>query len=420
MKNHSLFTTLWDLRGNPRGCVYTEPLWGIPYNLYAPYVSIYMIAIGLSEQEIGLILSISVGFQVILALFSGVITDKLGRRLTTLIFDLLSWTVPAIISAVAQNFWYFLAAGVINSVWRITHNSWTCLLVEDAREDQLVDIFTWIQIANLFVGFVAPLAGLLIGIYSLVPTVRGLYVFAAIMFTTKAVLTYIYTDETAQGKIRMQQTKDQSVFSVFGEYRGVLRDLLRAPHTLYTSGIMVIIAVTALIANNFWAIIVTQKLNIPEQNLAYFPFIRSAIILIFFFLIMPRINRLHFKLPLVVGFIGFVASQVLLITTPEGGYALLILSTILEACSYAVCYPLVDKLTVLTINAQERARIQSILSVGIILVTVPFGWIAGTLSAMDKDLPFILNIVLFAIGAILAYIAGQVAERKPVVEATAA
>jgi len=420
MKNHSLFATLWDLRGNPRGCVYTEPLWGIPYNLYAPYISIYMIAIGLSEQEIGLILSISVGFQVVLALFSGVITDKLGRRLTTLIFDILSWTVPAVISAIAQNFWYFLAAGVINSVWRITHNSWTCLLVEDAREDQLVDIFTWIQIANLFVGFVAPLAGLLIGIYSLVPTVRGLYVFAAIMFTTKAVLTYLYTDETAQGKIRMQQTKDQSVFSVFGEYRGVLRDLLRAPHTLYTAGIMVIIAVTALIANNFWAIIVTQKLNIPEENLAYFPFIRSAIILIFFFLIMPRINRLHFKLPLVVGFIGFVASQALLITAPQGGYALLILSTILEACSYAVCYPLVDKLTVLTINAQERARIQSILSVGIILVTVPFGWIAGTLSAIDKDLPFILNIVLFAIGAILAYIAGQVAEKKPVIEATAA
>jgi MFS family permease len=420
MKNHSLFATLRDLRGNPRGCVYTEPLWGIPFNLYAPYASVYMLAFGLTDENIGLILSISVGFQALFALFSGVITDKLGRRLTTLIFDILSWTVPAILSAVAQNFWYFLAAGIINSVWRITHNSWTCLLVEDAREDQLVDIFTWVQIANLAVGFVAPLAGLLIGQYSLVPTVRGLYVFAAIMFTTKAVLTYIYTDETAQGKVRMEQTKGQSALSVFGEYRGVLRDLLRAPHTLYTAGIMMVIAVTALIGNTFWSILVTQKLHLPDAHLAYFPFIRSGIMLVFFFLIMPRVNRMHFKMPLVIGFLVYLASQVLLINVPEQGYVLLVASTFLEACGYAICYPLVDRLTVLTVDAKERARIQSILAVGIIAVSVPFGWIAGRLSDIDKDLPFMINIGLFVIGAFLAYIAGQVAEKKTAVEVAAA
>ena len=116
MKNHSLFATLRSLRGNPRGCVYFEPLWGIPFNLYAPYVSIYMIALGMSEKQIGLIVSISWVFQIFLALISGVVTDKIGRRLATLISDILSWSIPALISAVAQNFWYFLIAGVINSI----------------------------------------------------------------------------------------------------------------------------------------------------------------------------------------------------------------------------------------------------------------------------------------------------------------
>src|SRR5688500_9049219 len=107
-----------------------------------PYVSLYMIALGVTGKEIGLILSVSWIFQIFLAMLSGVVTDKLGRRLTTLIFDILSWSVPALISAVAQNFWYFLAAGIINSVWRITHTSWSCLLVEDADESQSVDIYT--------------------------------------------------------------------------------------------------------------------------------------------------------------------------------------------------------------------------------------------------------------------------------------
>ncbi|MFN8412123.1 MAG: MFS transporter [Anaerolineales bacterium] len=412
MKNHSLFATLRSLRGNPRGCVYFEPLWGIPYNLYAPYVSIYMIALGLSERQIGLIVSVSWFFQIFLAMLSGVVTDKLGRRLTTLVFDILSWSVPALISAVAQNFWYFLAAGIINSVWRITHTSWSCLLVEDADQNQLVDIYTWIYIANLFVGFIAPLAGVLIGVFSFVPTMRGLYVFAAFMFTLKAVLTYQWTEETAQGKIRLQETKDQSVFHVFSEYKGVLRDLVRSPQTLYTAGIMLVMSITALINGSFWSILVTEKLHISTEKLAFFPFAKSLIMLIFYFTVMPFISKMHFKLPMTIGFFGYVASQVVLVTAPQGQYGLLIFSVFLEACSVAAVNPLIDQMVVLTVDAKERARILSILSVGIILLSSPFGWIAGNLSSLRKDLPFLLNIALFVVGAVLAYFAGRSSQRS--------
>jgi MFS family permease len=415
LKNHSLFATLRSLRGNPRGCVYFEPLWGIPFNLYAPYVSIYMIALGMSEKQIGLIVSISWVFQIFLALISGVVTDKIGRRLTTLISDILSWSIPALISAVAQNFWYFLIAGVINSIWRISHTSWSCLLVEDADQDQLVDIYTWIYIANLFVGFIAPLTGVLIGVFSFVPTMRGLYVFAAVMFTLKAVLTYQWTEETAHGKIRLQETKDQSVLHVFSEYKGVLRDLMRAPQTLFTAGIMLVMSITSLISGSFWSILVTEKLQIATQNLAIFPFVKSAIMLVFYFTLMPMIGRMHFKLPMTVGFLGYVASQVVLVNAPSGGYGFLIFSVFLEACSVAAVSPLIDQMIVLTVDAKERARILSILSVGIILLTSPFGWIAGTLSTLDKDLPFLLNITLFVIGTVLAYLAGRSAQNKAVV-----
>ncbi|HSJ87858.1 MAG TPA: MFS transporter [Anaerolineales bacterium] len=418
MKNHSLITTLKNLRGNPRGCVYTEPLWGIPYNLYAPYISIYMVALGLSDRQIGLIVSISWGFQVLLASLSGVITDKLGRRLTTLIFDIISWSVPTIISALAQNFWYFLIAGIINSVWRITLNSWSCLLVEDAEPDQLVDIFTWIYIANILVGFFAPLAGFLIGKFTLIPTMRGLYIFASVMFTVKAILTYQLTEETQQGNIRMEQTRGQSIWSSLYEYRDIFSTLLNTPRTLYTAAIMLVISISTLISGSFWSILVTEKLHIPAQNLAMFPFVRSAIILVFFFVVTPQINKLHFKLPMILGFLGFIASQLILITAPPQNYSLLLLSVLIEACSFAVVNPLVDRMTVLTIEPKERARILSIIFVVVILLSSPFGWIAGTLSAINKSLPFLLNITLFLLGAFLAFAAGQISLKEPVMEAT--
>ena len=375
-----------------------------------------MIALGLTEKQIGLIVSISWFFQIFLALISGVVTDKLGRRLTTLIFDIVSWSIPALISAVAQNFWYFLAAGIINSIWRITHTSWSCLLVEDADQNQLVDIYTWIYIANLFVGFIAPLAGVLIGVFSFVPTMRGLYVFAAIMFTLKAVLTYQWTEETAHGKVRLQETKDQSVFHVFREYKGVLSGLLRSPQTLFTAGIMLVISITSLINGSFWSILVTEKLQISTQSLAIFPFVKSAIMLIFYFTVMPIIARMHFKLPMTLGFLVYVTSQVVLVTAPQGEYGFLILSVFLEACSVAAVSPLLDQMIVLTVDAKERARILSILSVGVILLSSPFGWIAGSLSTIRKDLPFLLNIILFVMGMILAYLAGQNAQRAAVAE----
>jgi uncharacterized membrane protein YeaQ/YmgE (transglycosylase-associated protein family) len=68
----------------------------------------------------------------------------------------------------------------------------------------------------------------------------------------------------------------------------------------------------------------------------------------------------------------------------------------------------------LTINAKERARILSTLYLGIIIFTAPFGWLAGTLSASNKDLPFVLNMGLFVLGALLAYLAGRSAEKQPV------
>ena len=117
-----------------------------------------------------------------------------------------------------------------------------------------------------------------------------------------------------------------------------------------------------------------------------------------------------------VGFIGFVVSQLLLIAAPDQSYSFLVASVFIEACCLAAVSPLVDKMVVLTIDAKERARIQSILYVGVILVTSPFGWIAGTLSELDKSLPFVLNIGLFTIGAALAYLAGNYSQRTPAVK----
>jgi Na+/melibiose symporter-like transporter len=215
----------------------------------------------------------------------------------------------------------------------------------------------------------------------------------------------------------MQETKHQNAFAVLREYKGVLREILRTPQTLYTAGILLFINICWIINGTFWSIFVTKKLHIPAQDLAVFPFVKSVTMLVFFFVVIPRMRAFHFQVPLVIGFGGAILSQLLLITIPERGYGLLLVCIFLEACSTAIISPLVDQMTVRTVDPKERARIQSIIFMGIILITSPFGWIAGTLSEFNKNLPFVLNILFFAAGGVLAYIAGQASKKRLAVAA---
>lgn len=408
---HPLIRSLLGLRGNERACVYTEPLWGIPYNLYIPYASVYMLAFGLTDTQIGLIASIGFVFQIFTALLSGAITDKLGRKRATLLFDILAWSVPTLIWAFAQNFYYFVAAAIINSVWRVTMNSWTCLLVEDADPEDLVDMYAWVYISGQSAVFFAPIAGILITMFSLVPTMRGLYLLAFVLMTIKFVVLNVYAVEPRQGVVRMRESKHQSLFSVLNGYPQVLRQIMRTPATLYTLGIMLSMSICGLISSNFWAIIVTQKLNIPAADLAFYPFAKSALMMLFFFLIQPRMKELPFKIPMLAGFGCFLLSMIILVGLPEKSYFMLLISVLLEAVGLTAVGPLLDKMVVVTVNPEERARILSIMYVVVIVLTSPFGWIAGTLSSIDRVLPFYLAMLLFAMGAFLTWRAARFSER---------
>jgi MFS family permease len=411
MLKHPLFYTLKNLKGNVRACVLTEPMWGIPFNLIFPYASLYMLAFGVHDAQIGMITSLGMGFQTVFALLSGVITDKYGRRMTTFISDVLSWGVASLIWAIAQDIRYFIVAAMINAAWRIPANSWTCLLVEDAEEDQLIHVWTWIYIAGLLSAFFAPLAGILIDAINLVPAVRILYWIAFISMMLKGWVLYHYSTETQQGRLRMKETRDQPFFSLLGGYREVLKQLLKSPRTLVVLGIMLVMSVTLVINGTFWSIIVTNRLNIPAQHIAIYPFAKSALLLALYFVLVPRLNLRRFRNPMLIGYGGFIVSQVLLVTIPAGNYWLLLLSVLIEAFSIAMFRPLMDSLVIISIDKQERARINAIMAVIVLLLASPFGWIAGQLSEISRVLPFILNIGLYVLGSILVVLAWRLSQR---------
>lgn len=395
------------MRGNVRGVVFTEPLWGIPYNLYAPFVSVYMLALGLTDGQIGLIASISLALQVFWTMLSGAITDKFGRKRTTFVVDVIAWSIPCLIWAIAQDFNYFLVAAIVNSTWRITHNSWTCLLVEDTEPALLVDIWSLIYISGLVAAFFSPITTLLVATFSLVPTMRGLYLLAFVMMTAKFIIMNVMVTETDQGLIRMEQTRHQSIWSITAESTSVVRQILGAPATLIVGGLMLIVGIANMINQTFWSILVTEKLLVDVQYLPMFYFLKSMTMLLFYFLIMPRLRHMNALKPMIFGFGGMILSWIILIDIAPGSYGFIILATILEGFSFPALSPMLDKLVAINVDAKERARIMAVLYLVVLLATSPFGWIGGQMSEINRSLPFILNISIYVLGAILALIAGR-------------
>lgn len=413
LTDHSLLITLKNLRGNVRGAVLTEPLWAIPYNLYAPFVSVYMLALGLTDSQIGLLTSIGLAFQIFWTALSGAITDKFGRKRTTLLVDIVAWSIPCLIWAVAQDFNAFLIAAIVNSTWRVTQNSWQCLLVEGTEPCLLVDVYSLIYISGLLAAFFSPLTSLLIGQFSLIPTMRGLFVLSFVMMTAKFFTMNAMVEETEYGLDRMHATKHQSIFAIVGESGGVLRQVLQTPQTLITAGLMIFVAIAATINTTFWSVLVTERLLIPAQYIALYYVARSVITLLFYFTVMTRLREVDPRIPMVFGFGGLIATSLLLISMPPQSYWLLLLATVIEGASVPAISTLLDKLIAISVDPKERARIMGLLYLVVLACTTPFGWIAGVASQVNRNLPFVIIIVVLLLAALLAFFASRRATLSP-------
>ena len=394
LKEHPLVQVLANNGGNPRTLVLIEPLWGIPYNLITPFATLYMYTQGVTDVQIGLILSVTMVVQVFFSFFGGILADKLGRKFTTMMGDFFGWAMACLVWSVSHNFWLFLAAAVLNCFEQINQTAWYCLLIEDARPKDLVGLYTWVNIGWLVAIFFAPLSGLFVNSYSVVPVVRVLYFVFALTMVAKTIITFKFCHETKQGKIRMAETRNVSVFQMLGEYRHLIPGLLRNRGVLKAVAVSVILYIVNIVNTNFFSLYVTQRLGLSENLLAVFPILNAAVMLIFMVGIQHRISVAKFRVPLWIGLALYGVAALLLIFTPANNVGFVFLYVFVSAVAAALVNPRKDALLQLNINPQERARLNALIMASTIALSSPFGYLA-------RRLPFAFTLVLFVIAMLV-------------------
>ena len=401
LRNHVLAQTFRELKGNPKWSICTEPLWFIPYSLFMPFQTLYMRKLGLSSVEIGTTVTVGFILQMFCALIGGVITDKMGRRKATVIFDTLGWTVPCLIWAFSQNFWWFLAAAAVNAAFQITNTSWNCLFIEDCPPKHITNAFTLIQMCGMLSVFFSPLAVILVGKYDVVPVMRWLYFIAALSMLAKFLLLYHFGGETQVGKKRMEETKNLSYFSMMKGYGTVFLTMIKSGKMRLVVYLMALTNIIQIATTNFFSLYVTEKIHLSDELVAVFPVLMTLAMLAFVIGLQNLFQKLRMKVSFLVGFLMYIASHLLLLLTPEKNLLLVMGYTILEAAAYAVIIPRKDALMAHYVEPKERSRIYALYNVLMIGISVPFGSLIGWMFEVNPGLPFLFNIALFGLCILL-------------------
>lgn len=400
LRKNPMVDVLFTARGNELPCMLTEPLWGIPYNLYVPFASMYMVALGMDSWQIGVTQTVFLLSQVFFAIMSGVLTDKLGRRWCTLIFDTLSWSVPTLLWACADRYEWFLVAAVFNGAWRVTENSWYLLFIEDSAEERLVRLFSVCHIAGLIAGFFAPLSYVFVQRYGLVPTMRVLYGITCLMMTAKFVILHLCSKETKIGERRKQEFRQVSILRHLWSSRYVFGQMLRNKRILLAIGLIACYMTLRNTVDTFWPLLVTERLQIAQENLSVFATIKTLIMLASYFIVVPHVHADRFRHPMLVA-LGLLVAQIgITIFLAPGAYFAVVIGAVMEGVALSVLSPLTSALQTMSIPAEERARMQGFFFTICLLVTSPFGMIAGALSSIDRVLPMVLSLFLLC-GCIL-------------------
>lgn len=409
-----MVNTFLNLRGNQRACVWLEPLWGIPYNLYIPYFTLYMTQLGLSVADIGTITTINLISQMVAAILSGVLTDKLGRRWCSLIFDTLSWSVPAAIWACSQNMMWFVAAAMFNGLWRVTENSCVLLMVEDAPKEIVTPMFSLKHLMGLCVAFVAPLSKIAVDAFGVVPTLRVLYSFAAVSMTVKFLILFFWSKETTVGRRRLAATKSESMFKLLWECKDVYISIIRQKRMVLTLAIIAIFTLITTLTSDYWALYLVNNLGIADGNVPLLTTFKSIVLVLCIFWVVPKASKAPMKRPMLLSFGAFALSQAILMLIPRGimAWPLLLVSVALEGIALSVLNPLTSSLLFFNADPEERARVNGMVYATITLIVAVFPIIIGRFTMLSLRVPFLVNLALFALAAALTVAISKLPQAK--------
>ncbi|TXR56780.1 MFS transporter [Quadrisphaera setariae] len=388
---------------NARVAIATEGLWALFGTPALFYVAVYMTTGGLSAAQAGLLISVGTYLGCVWQLFAGAITDRWGRRWTTTVFDLLSWVLPMLVWACAQDVWWFLAGWVLNSAAKVVGVSFGLLAVEDSPEHVRARIFAALKLIALLAGLFVPLVGLAITRWGPETAFRWLFGIGGVSMLAHVVVRHVLVRETRAGAEAMAAHRPAGLRT--GLWVSVTA-VVRACQRGGARRVVVVYVATTLASQLtlFQALFLTDALAVSPLWVSAVPAVGALASLACYLGVMPRWDRRlsagrATAWALVVAVAGWTLFAALPAAPPV---AVVVIAAGVAAAGPFLLESYRDAVVVAAAEPDRTASFYAAVQTAASFAAVPVGLVAGTLYDWSPRGPLALSAVLYAVALMAA------------------
>lgn len=185
---------------NAKTCLVTTPLWSVAYSLSFFYLSLYFRACGVDDAQLGSLVTVGAVVAILFSFLAAFFVDRMGRRLSTLCFDLLGSALPLFLYFLDGGFVVALFGTVLANTVKVMNVGFSLLMTEDADDAERATAFNVFNIVYIAAGLLVPLAGSFVGRLGVIVAERWFLSLSALVIAATAIARYRFTDETAMGR----------------------------------------------------------------------------------------------------------------------------------------------------------------------------------------------------------------------------
>lgn len=353
-----------------------------------PYNSIYIIALGASGIELGLLTSVSLGLTAISSILTGWISDRMNRKLMFLIGAFIGLLVPLTYILATNYLWLipaFFFAGISEG---IIQPAWTAMYANSVKNKQRGAIY---GITNVFILTPVLFAGLIGGRLVSISgglTIQGIHpvylLQFALLFMAFLIVRYRLSD-----RIPTQPKKPLKINTMLQDYGNVVgRKGVRSWIGMKSLG-----SLSIGLAGPFWMLYAAQVHGASAMIIAYMVTLRSLTQIVLSPFSGQLTDSIGRKKMIIGGRVLMYSSAAIFLLLGENMW-LLMLAWVLMGISDATGIAWQAQEAEL-VNSHQRARMTALSVAAFNLLAVPASILGGWLwDSIGKYAPFLVMVII--------------------------
>lgn len=393
-----------DIPQNARYALMVQPMWTIWGSTVLYYSPLYMKEIGLTEIQIGIVSTVNIFVSFIFYLLAGPVTNHLGRKKTTFIFDTVAWVIPMLMWAVARDFWCFLIPSIINASSKVVFISWNCLVTEDTEKPKRAKVFGITYVINISSGVITIIAGLIMNRLGFVITLRWIYFIGMISMTAMFFIRNALVVETKIGMELMKKHSGLSIIQTIKHYISTIPNILSNRSIVLIIIIYIFTSFVMSINNTVQIIFVKDYLEFNEIEVSLIPGINALICIIIFSLIMPRIKSKAEERILFYSILIMSLGAFMFLFIPKNRLSFMLLSNSILAAGNFSMQTYRDSVVMNTSESDKKAEVFSAVQTLTAFSTIPSGYLAGYTYSINPYMPFVMVVILLLISLLASFL----------------